>query len=58
MPLFIGSESTLGSLAIDPHSFNYRIIRYDKMNGNHIFHFEPIDRPYTPYELIKDALSK
>ncbi|CAD8071692.1 unnamed protein product [Paramecium sonneborni] len=48
----------LGALAIDPISYNYRIVKYDKQQNNYIFYFEPIDRPFTPLQVVKNTLEK
>ncbi|CAK90715.1 unnamed protein product (macronuclear) [Paramecium tetraurelia] len=57
-PKIVESQYQLGFLNIDPHSYNYKVARYDKYNSYHIFNLEPIQRPYTSFEIIKEALIK
>ncbi|CAD8144982.1 unnamed protein product [Paramecium pentaurelia] len=58
IPQSFNQDYQLGCLSIDPHSFNYKVIRYDKCQNFHIFHFEPIERQYTPASVIKDLFDK
>ncbi|CAK91557.1 unnamed protein product (macronuclear) [Paramecium tetraurelia] len=58
IPIQFDPNLQLGALSIDPISFNYRIVRYDKHHNNYIFHFEPIDRPFTPHQVVKTTLEK
>ncbi|CAD8147753.1 unnamed protein product [Paramecium octaurelia] len=58
IPLQSDPNLQLGALAIDPISYNYRIVRYDKHHNNYIFYFEPIDRPFTPLEVVKNTLEQ
>ncbi|CAD8151115.1 unnamed protein product [Paramecium pentaurelia] len=58
IPLQLDPNLQLGALAIDPISYNYRIIKYDKHQNNYIFYFEPIDRPFTPLQIVKNTLEK
>ncbi|CAD8048578.1 unnamed protein product [Paramecium sonneborni] len=57
-PVTVESQYQLGYLNIDPHSYNYKIARYDKQNSYHIFNLEPIHRPFTSFEIIKEVLMK
>ncbi|CAD8052066.1 unnamed protein product [Paramecium sonneborni] len=57
-PVTVESQYQLGFLNIDPHSYNYKVARYDKYNSYHIFNLEPIHRPFTSFETIKDVLMK
>ncbi|CAD8043655.1 unnamed protein product [Paramecium primaurelia] len=57
-PVMIDSQYQLGFLNIDPHSYNYKVARYDKYNSYHIFNLEPIHRAFTSLEIIKEVLMK
>ncbi|CAD8142023.1 unnamed protein product [Paramecium octaurelia] len=57
-PKIVESQYQLGFLNIDPHSYNYKVARYDKYNSYHIFNLEPIQRTYTSFEILKEALLK
>ncbi|CAK62378.1 unnamed protein product (macronuclear) [Paramecium tetraurelia] len=57
-PLQLDPYLQLGALPIDPILYNYRIVRYDKHQNNYIFYFEPIDRPFTPLEVVKNTLEQ
>ncbi|CAK60384.1 unnamed protein product (macronuclear) [Paramecium tetraurelia] len=43
-------QAKLGNLSVDPHSYNYKVIRIDKKNNLTIFTLETIDHPFTPFE--------
>lgn len=45
-------------MQIDPHSYNYKVIRYDKKNSFHILNLESIHRPTTSLETIIEILKK
>ncbi|CAK55822.1 unnamed protein product (macronuclear) [Paramecium tetraurelia] len=57
-PIIVDSEQQLGFLNIDPHSYNYKVARYNKQNNYHIFNLEPIQREFTSLEKIKEILMK
>ncbi|CAD8065863.1 unnamed protein product [Paramecium sonneborni] len=58
IPQLTCRDYQLGNLSIDPHSFNYKVIRYDKCKNTHVFYFEPIERQYTPMTIIKEIFGK
>ncbi|CAD8065426.1 unnamed protein product [Paramecium sonneborni] len=58
IPFQWNSNLQLGELAVDPISYNYRIVKYDKQQNNYVFYFEPIDRPFTPLQVVKNTLEK
>ncbi|CAD8076928.1 unnamed protein product [Paramecium sonneborni] len=43
-------QAKLGCLSVDPHSYNYKVIRIDKKNNLTIFTLETIDNPFTPFD--------
>ncbi|CAD8156814.1 unnamed protein product [Paramecium pentaurelia] len=58
IPIQLDSNLQLGALSIDPISYNYRIVQYVKHHNNYLFYFEPIDRPFTPLQIVKTTLEK
>ncbi|CAK94753.1 unnamed protein product (macronuclear) [Paramecium tetraurelia] len=49
-PNDFNQQAKLGNLSVDPHSYNYKVIRIDKKNKLTIFTLETIDNPFTPFE--------
>ncbi|CAK94788.1 unnamed protein product (macronuclear) [Paramecium tetraurelia] len=50
--LNINKDHSLGSLFMDPHSNNYKIVRIDKRKNLFILTLDQIDRPITPTEVL------
>ena len=43
----------MGSLCVDPHSNNYKVVRTDKRKNLTILTLDQINRPITPSEILK-----
>ncbi|CAD8045674.1 unnamed protein product [Paramecium sonneborni] len=50
--LNINNEFSMGSLSVDPHSNNYKVVRTDKRKNLTILTLDQIDRPITPSEVL------
>ncbi|CAK78964.1 unnamed protein product (macronuclear) [Paramecium tetraurelia] len=48
----INNEYSLGSLSIDPHSNNYKVVRIDKRKNLTILTLDEIHRPITPSDVL------
>lgn len=42
----------MGSLSIDPHSNNYKVVRIDKRKNLTILTLDELNRPITPSEVL------
>ncbi|CAD8137454.1 unnamed protein product [Paramecium pentaurelia] len=48
----INNEFSMGSLSIDPHSNNYKVVRIDKRKNLTILTLDQINRPITPSDVL------
>ncbi|CAD8047342.1 unnamed protein product [Paramecium primaurelia] len=48
----INKEYSMGSLSIDPHSNNYKVVRTDKRKNLTILTLDQINRPITPSDVL------